>query len=90
MLETPEWQELSLCRTLPDPELFFDSYETFPHMRKTTDDICLGCPVRTLCRDAGMDNKETGVWGGIYLVNGSISHQFNLHKTQAVWEAVAS
>lgn len=43
-------------------------------MRKNETAIraCLGCPVRRACREAGSQEKLTGVFGGDLLRNGAV------------------
>lgn len=96
------WQDLAACKNvvhvyqdengedkLFDP--FFDSYEddqpSYP-VRRATDEMCMSCPVQKSCFDYGVKNRETGVWGGIYLSMGSIDRTRNEHKTDEVWKVI--
>ena len=45
--------------------------------RLAIDNLCAGCPVSRTCFAVGISTKEWGVWGGIYLVDGEISKEFN-------------
>jgi hypothetical protein len=38
-----------------------------------------------MCFAVGVSQKEWGVWGGIYLENGSISREFNRHRNKVQW-----
>lgn len=80
-----EWHDLAMCRGM-DRENFYDNYEFDENQAKITDQICLSCPVLKQCLMQGIENKEHGVWGGIYLVNGKPEMTKNQHKTAGVWE----
>ncbi len=73
-------------RDVFDP--LFDAYEMdvepYP-IRQATDGMCLACPVRQVCLDAGVRNSESGVWGGWYLSNGKIDDVRNGHKDFSIW-----
>ncbi len=81
------WRDLSLCRGT-DTELFFDLYESNVQIAKTTDEMCLSCPIMKQCLQSGIDNQETGVWGGIWLTIGKVDNNRNKHKTQEVWDEI--
>lgn len=87
--ETIEWQLLALCDGVEfeghpnDP--FFEAYETNEQVAKSTDQICLHCPVMKQCFQFASDQKETGVWGGVYLDRGKVDKAKNIHKTDEVW-----
>lgn len=80
-----EWYHLALCDGL-DTNLFFDKYETDVNIAKSVDDMCLSCPVTNMCFQAGIDKKEDGVWGGVYLSTGEIDKTRNIHKTEDLWK----
>lgn len=63
-----------------DPELFDTKYED-ESMARMVDEICLSCPVMKQCLMQGVQNNETTVWGGFYLVNGKTDPNKNKHKT---------
>lgn len=90
--ETIEWQALSLCAGVEfssyadDP--FFQAYETNENVAKSTDEMCLHCPVIKQCGLFGAANKETGVWGGVYLDRGKMDKNKNAHKTDEVWAKI--
>lgn len=67
---------------------FFDDYENDPVFAKIMDDICLSCPVRKMCLQEGVENKEYGLWGGVFLNNGKPHDTYNGHKTEDIWEAI--
>jgi hypothetical protein len=97
-----QWEDLAKCRGTAvrytdehgvskvfDP--VFDSYEEdeppYP-VRKSTDEMCLSCPVQRQCFETGKSGRETGVYGGVYLVNGKTDRTRNEHKTRDVWDRV--
>ena len=67
---------------------FYDNYESSPRFAKQIDEMCLSCPVQKICLQSGMDNKEFGVWGGVFLVWGKPSKDRNKHKTIEVWNEI--
>lgn len=81
------WQDLAACNGMPT-DYFFDKYEEDPIHASTIDSMCLSCPVIKYCHQAGLDNNEVGVWGGIYLTNGNVDRSRNMHKSQEDWQAV--
>lgn len=83
--ETFTWKDVGSCRGMPT-EYFFETYETDPIHRLNTDEVCLTCPVMTACLLYGGENKETGLWGGVYLVNGKADEKLNDHKTEDFWD----
>ena len=85
--ETIEWQDLGLCQGTPTNN-FYDEYEANPRLAATIDQMCLSCPVMKQCLVAGMENKEYGVWGGVFLTNGEQDANKNSHKTEEVWNAI--
>ena len=86
-LEELEWQDLSLCQN-SDTEDFYDNYESDSNVAKMTDAMCLSCPVRSQCLEAGVVNGEWGVWGAVYLTSGKMDENKNSHKTEEVWEEI--
>lgn len=86
--EDLSWYHLSVCDGM-EVNWFYDDYEADPVFATTIDSICLSCPVRDMCLKEGIENKEYGVWGGVFLVNGKIDPQRNAHKTQDVWEGIS-
>lgn len=87
--DTIEWQSLALCSGVEFEDYmqnpFFEAYETNENVAKSTDQMCLHCPVTKQCYEFGVNERETGVWGGIYLDRGKIDKNKNAHKTQEVW-----
>ncbi len=83
------WYHLSLCRDM-ETNWFYDDYERDPVLAAVMDDICLACPVRKFCLMEGLDNKEYGLWGGIFLDNGNVDKVRNEHKTEDVWSQIRS
>lgn len=67
------WQELSLCAGLgaAQPrlaEIFHDDKDD--RLKAQAKEICAVCPVKDICLEEGIRNKEYGVWGGVTLVAG--------------------
>ena len=62
------WQRFAACAG-EDTELFFEPghYET-PRTRRRREEtakaICAGCPVRSPCREVGLETPP-GLWGGL-------------------------
>jgi hypothetical protein len=83
-MENEYWQDDARCLNY-DTNLFFDKYEEDEKLRVAIDNLCSGCPVARKCFAVGISNKETGVWGGVYLANGKISKEFNKHRTKQQW-----
>jgi hypothetical protein len=90
------WQNLALCTNIvgkrkpngdaDDP--LFDSYESEESTAKATDEMCSRCPVKKNCFLEGVENGESGVWGGWYLTNGAIDLNRNAHKPKEEIERV--
>ena len=78
------WKDKATCLEY-DTNLFFDKYEEDEILRTAIDELCSRCPVNKTCFSVGVSQKEWGVWGGVYLEGGSISREFNKHKTKDVW-----
>lgn len=81
-----EWTDLALCRGM-STDLFYDDYdnEQISHM---VDEGCLSCPVIKQCALAGINNNETGVWGGVYLNAGKPDPNKNKYKTPETWKEI--
>lgn len=79
-----EWKDEAVCLDY-DTNLFFEKYEDDETLRPAIDKLCSECPVRKQCFAVGVSQKEWGVWGGVYLENGSISREFARHKTKSDW-----
>ena len=54
------WFDLALCLGM-DTNLFFDKYESDISIAKNIDEACLSCPVRKICYDIGVENKDYGL-----------------------------
>lgn len=79
-----EWKDEALCLEY-DTNLFFDKYEEDELLRPAIDKLCSECPIKRSCFAVGVTGKEWGVWGGVYLEDGKISKEFNLHKDKEKW-----
>jgi hypothetical protein len=74
------WQNDAKCFGM-DTDFFYDKYEEDSDLAACIDELCQGCPVRRECFSHGINNKEWGVWGGVYLKEGSIDYrEYNQHK----------
>lgn len=82
-----EWQDLAICHG-HDTRRFHEGYEESARIARTTDAQCLSCPVRRQCLQAGVEGKEWGCWGGVFLVNGKADPTKNAHKTQDIWDQI--
>ncbi|MCA1799715.1 MAG: WhiB family transcriptional regulator [Actinobacteria bacterium] len=88
------WQDFASCRDVVkvtydeeghrhvfDP--MFEAYELdeYPYpIRTAVDQMCANCDVQEICLQTGIDGKESGVRGGIYLVEGVADPARNAHK----------
>jgi len=79
-----EWKDQASCKDY-DINLFFDKYEEDLALRPAIDSVCSQCPVVRQCFAIGVSQKETGVWGGIYLDRGKISREFSKHRSKSDW-----
>jgi len=80
-----DWYSLAICRGM-DTNLFYDQYEADPNIAKNIDEMCLSCPVLSMCFKSGQEMNEYGVWGGVFMNSGSIDKSKNLHKTADTWK----
>jgi hypothetical protein len=79
-----KWKQQAKCLNL-DTELFFSKYEEERSLASSIDMLCRKCPVNRKCFAVGVSNKEWGVWGGVYLKDGTIDKEFNAHKDTQAW-----
>ena len=85
--ETLDWKDLAICRGMPI-NFFFEDYENKEEVAKVIDEVCLSCPVMAQCMRTGVEDGETGVWGGVYLNNGTADDNRNKHKTKEIWKRI--
>lgn len=85
--EGAEWQDFAVC-TGQSIWRFHEGYESSDRVARQTDQMCLSCPVRKECLQAGIENNEWGCWGGIFLANGKVDNNKNSHKTDEVWQEI--
>ena len=83
------WQDDAACLG-HDTEEYFDRYEEDTEennfsLRREVDARCQGCPVVRMCMTHAKYYQLTGVWGGMYMVGGSIKNEFNDHKSPDDW-----
>lgn len=83
--ENLKWYQLAACSGA-DINMFYDTYETDKYTAVQVDEMCMHCPVIKQCYNEGVNNKERGVWGGIYMDLGRVDKEYNTHKTQEVWK----
>lgn len=76
------WKKLGLCASGKfDPDWWFDGYNDV-NTARIVDDICRSCPVRLQCLEEGLENKDYGCWGGVFLDNGKPDKGKNAHKSE--------
>jgi hypothetical protein len=78
------WKNNAKCLGM-DNNFFFDLYEEDKMLAASIDKLCQNCPANTECFAVGVSNKEWGVWGGVYLKDGTIDKEFNSHKSKQDW-----
>ena len=83
-MDKHSWKEDAACKDM-DTNVFFDIYEENEDVRPAVEKICFSCPVMRQCFAVGISQKQTGVWGSIYLDNGKISREFNRHRSKKDW-----
>jgi hypothetical protein len=99
--ENLHWHDLAACRNIVEvfeedgqKKIFdpmFDTYESSspPYsIRMAVDEMCLSCPVQEICYEYGVENDQSGVWGGVYLSMGKHDRTRNEHKTKDVWKRI--
>jgi hypothetical protein len=84
-----KWYQLAACSGT-DINMFYDDYESDKYIAEQIDQVCLHCPVIKQCYNEGVENKEKGVWGGIYMDLGRIDKEYNSHKTTDIWKRLKS
>lgn len=83
-----EWQDLGICAGMHH-DYFFEIYESDPATATQIDEMCASCPVKRDCLSFGLDNKEEGVWGGVYLNGkGGVDANKISHKPQSVQDSI--
>lgn len=84
--EDATWESFAICRGLDniDPNLFYDTYENDVFIAKNIDIMCSRCPVMKACHNTARANKECGVWGGTYWLDGKRDRVRNKHKTAQI------
>jgi hypothetical protein len=80
-----KWYHFAACKNMPI-NWFYDDYETDPVLAKTVDQVCISCPVIKQCHQEGIENKERGVRGGVYMNLGRPDKQHNAHKEPEIWK----
>ena len=79
-----KWKDKASCYEY-DTNIFFEKYEDEEALRPAVDKLCSECSVSKTCFAVGISTKEWGVWGGVYLEGGTISKEFNSHRTAQDW-----
>lgn len=95
-----DWWNLALCKGMNDlrenelphhhEDYFFEKYEEDAVIAANMDNICISCPVRKDCLMDAVENKDSGLRGGIYLNKGRVDQTRNQHKTPDIWEVIRS
>jgi hypothetical protein len=80
-----QWYHFAACKGM-SINWFYDDYESDKELAKQVDQVCLHCPVVKICHAEGIEGKEKGVWGGIYMDIGRVDKQNNVHKTPEIWK----
>jgi len=80
-----KWYHLAACKNM-SINWFYDDYENDKILAETTDQVCLNCPVVKQCYKDGVEYKEYGVRGGIYMNLGRVDKLINSHKTKETWD----
>ena len=80
-----KWYHLSACSGTTI-NWFYDDYESDKDLANQVDSMCLHCPVIKQCYREGVNNKEKGTWGGIFLDLGRVDKNANSHKTDEKWK----
>lgn len=83
--ENITWRDIGSCKDM-EINWFYDTYENDQIHAANADLICARCPVVKQCLEAGMSNKEEGLWGGVYLSSGRVDKTRNKHKTDDDWK----
>lgn len=99
--ETVHWHDLAACKNIVEVfeedgerrifDPMFDTYENSSSpfsIRHAVDEMCLSCPVQAICYDYGVENEQSGVWGGVYLSNGKHDRTRNEHKSKDTWKKI--
>lgn len=86
--ENFSWEDLATCAGM-ETIWFYDEYESDEIHARNIDSICARCPAQQACGVSGMQNKEEGVWGGLYLSNGKVDKTKNRHKTAEEWKCLS-
>lgn len=81
------WEDLAACQFAPIEE-FYEAYEEDVIVARNSDARCFSCPVQRECLTRGVENKEWGLWGGVFLSNGVVDTNRNEHKSEEDWERV--
>lgn len=82
-----KWYHLAACTGM-SINWFYDDYENDKVIAKSADEVCLNCPVIKQCYKEGVENKEFGVRGGVFMDLGRVDKQNNLHKSKETWDAL--
>jgi hypothetical protein len=89
--DTFRWQDIAACggmapKKAGEVNMFYEGYEEDSVIAKNIDQVCFSCPVIAACAQTASQNKEEGVWGGIYWNSrGKVDEIRNRHKTKDEW-----
>lgn len=92
--ERMEWQDWAACKGTPiegEAHPFFDGYEKGDaSFCRAIDSLCNSCPVQRICGEYAQDQREEGMWGGVYwTATGRVDAKKNSHKTDEDWKNLA-
>jgi hypothetical protein len=77
---------MALCLGMTH-EAHYEQYEKDVAHRLVMDSMCAVCPVMKECWQSSRENKEEGLWGGVYMDGAGRAHQqYNNHKTKEQWQ----
>jgi Transcription factor WhiB len=64
MLRSETWDSAGLCRTAPDPNVFFPATESPAAVAWVSSRYCDHCPVKAQCLDQAIASQDGGLWAG--------------------------
>lgn len=82
------WRDYAICRNGVPVEHFFDDYKADESIARAVDAMCLACPVFQQCHEEAVQNKEYGVWAGVFRKGGQTYKKRNMHKKQETWDQI--
>lgn len=76
------WGTQGACVGTPTPDLWHPNGNGVQAQRETQEAsrICMMCPIQIECLQYAIDNRVTGVWGGVRIPEGNISGEDRAYK----------